>query len=144
VAEVSSVEDVIALVRANGGRSTQSRRIVLEILFSLDDCASAEEIAEAVQLRAPDVHLSTVYRHLEDLQELGVVVHSHMGHGPATYQLAAHATAYLICQSCGTRFEAPDSMFRGLSKTAMDQFDFAIDPHHVAILGLCAACRSDT
>jgi Fur family transcriptional regulator, ferric uptake regulator len=135
------VEGVIALVRANGGRSTHSRRIVLETLFDGEDCATAEEIAAVAQRRAPDVHLSTVYRNLEELQELGVVVHSHMGHGPATYQLASHASAYLICDACGARFEAPDAMFKSLAKAAHEQFEFAIDPHHVAILGRCRACR---
>jgi Fe2+ or Zn2+ uptake regulation protein len=136
-----SVDDVLALVRARGGRATSSRRILLEVLFDASDHLSAEELAEAVQARAPDVHLSTIYRNVEDLQRLGVVVHSHLGHGPATYQLASLAHAHFICEECGAMIEASDDIFQGLAKAAKTRLGFSIDPHHFAILGRCAACQ---
>jgi Fe2+ or Zn2+ uptake regulation protein len=136
----SSVGDVLALVRARGGRATSSRRILLEVLFEAEDHLSAEELAEAVQARAPDVHISTIYRNVEDLQRLGVIVHSHLGHGPATYQLASLAHAHFICEECGAMIEASDDLFRGLAKAAKTRLGFSIDPHHFAILGRCAAC----
>jgi len=135
-----SVEDVLALVRARGGRATPSRRILLEVLFEAEDHCSAEELATAVQARAPDVHLSTIYRNLEDLQQLGVIVHSHLGHGPATYQLASSAHAHFICESCGRAIEAPNELFRGLARAARERHGFTIDPHHFAIVGRCASC----
>jgi Fe2+ or Zn2+ uptake regulation protein len=104
---------------------------------------SAEALAEAVQERAPDVHLSTIYRNLEDLEELGVISHSHLGHGPSSYLLASHAHAHFICARCGTTIEAPDELFRGLARTARSTLGFTIDPHHFAILGTCARCGAD-
>jgi Fe2+ or Zn2+ uptake regulation protein len=137
----SSVDDVLQLVRARGGRVTESRRTLLEVLFEAGEHRSAEELAEAVQARAPDVHISTIYRNLEDLQRLGVVVHSHLGHGPAAYQLAALAHGHFICEQCGATLEAPDELFRGLAGTVRAKLGFAIDPHHFAMLGLCRACQ---
>ena len=113
---------------------------LLEVLFEADGHLSAEELAVAVQARTPEVHMSTIYRNLEDLQRLGVVVHSHLGHGPATYQLASLAHAHFICEVCGVTIEAPDQLFQGLSKTVKSKLGFSIDPHHFAILGRCAAC----
>jgi Fur family ferric uptake transcriptional regulator len=138
----SSVDDVLALVRARGGRATSSRRILLEVLFHSDDHLTAEELAEAVQQRAPDVHISTIYRNVEDLQRLGVVVHSHLGHGAATFQLASLAHAHFICEGCGAMIEAPEDMFRGLARAAKTRLGFSIDPRHFAILGRCAACEA--
>lgn len=138
--DVATVDDVLALVRARGGRATPSRRVLLEVLFEADDHLSAEELAAAVQSRAPEVHLSTVYRNLEDLQRLGVVAHTHLGHGPASYQLASSAHAHFICEECGRMIEAPDELFRGLARTAKARLGFTIDPRHFAILGRCAAC----
>lgn len=137
---VTTVDDVLALVRSRGGRATSSRRVLLEVLFDADGHLSAEELTEAVQARAPDVHLSTIYRNLEDLQRLGVVVHTHLGHGPATYQLASLAHAHFICEECGTTIEAPDELFRSLARAAKARLGFSIDPRHFAILGRCAAC----
>ncbi len=140
----SSVEGVLRLVRARGGRVTESRRTLLEVLFEAGEHKSAEELAEAVQERAPDVHISTIYRNLEDLQQLGVIVHSHLGHGPATYQLASLAHAHFICEACGAMLEAPDELFRGLADTVRAKLGFSIDPHHFAMLGLCRVCRGQT
>ncbi len=140
IVAVTSVDDVLQLVRARGGRATPSRRVLLEVLFHSDEHLSAEALADAVQARAPDVHLSTIYRNLEDLQRLGVVTHTHLGHGPATYQLASLAHAHFICEACGTMIEAPDELFRGLARTAKAKLGFSIDPRHFAMLGRCAAC----
>lgn len=138
--EIASVEDVIALLRSMGGRATSSRRIILETLFASKGHLSAEEVTEAVQARAPDVHLSTIYRNLEELERIGVVVHSHLGHGPATYQLASQSHAHFICETCGNRFEAPDALFEDLAGSAKENLGFTIDPHHFAILGRCRDC----
>ena len=135
------MDGVLALVRARGGRATPPRRTLLEVLFQADGHLNAEELAVAVQARTPEVHMSTIYRNLEDLQRLGVVVHSHLGHGPATYQLASLAHAHFICEVCGVTIEAPDQLFQGLSRTVKSKLGFSIDPHHFAILGRCAGCN---
>ncbi len=136
-----SVDEVFNLLRARGGRATSSRRVLLEVLFEARGHLSAEELAAAVQEKAPDVHLSTIYRNVDDLQKLGVIVHSHMGHGPATYQLASLAHAHFICERCGATLEAPDELFVDLARTVRDTLGFAIDPHHFAMQGLCSRCQ---
>ncbi len=137
----SSVDEVLRLVRARGGRATPSRRVLLEVLFEADGHMTAEELAEAVQARAPDVHISTIYRNVEDLERLGVVVHAHMGHGPAAYQLATLAHGHFICEVCGATLEAPDELFADLAGTVKAKMGFTIDPHHFAMLGRCRACE---
>jgi len=135
------VEDVLALIREDGGRITMSRRIVVEVLVSAPGHLSAEELAEEVQARAPDVHLSTIYRNLEELERLGVVVHSHFGHGPSTFHLASHPHGHLVCESCGTCIEVPDSVFGSLGRSIRERYGFDIDAGHSAVLGTCSSCR---
>jgi Fe2+ or Zn2+ uptake regulation protein len=139
-----SVDDVLELVRRRGGRVTSSRRLLLEALFDAGGHRSAEELAVEVQARAPDVHLSTIYRNLEELERLGVVLHAHLGHGPATYHLASTPHGHLVCEGCGAMIEVPDRMFGGLARTARTRFGFEIDPHHFAVPGRCADCRAKT
>lgn len=136
-----SVEEVLDLVRARGGRATWSRRVLLEVLFQSDGHMSAEKLGEAVQSRIPDVHISTVYRNLDELERLGVVSHTHLGHGPSTYQLASLSHGHFVCAGCGATFEAPDDVFGELAAAVRARLDFDIDPHHFAMLGRCAACR---
>jgi len=137
----STVEDVLDLVRERGGRATSARRLLLGAIFDAGGHRTAEELAGTVQAQSPDVHISTIYRNLDELERLGVVVHAHLGHGPATYHLAATAHGHLVCDRCGAMIEAPDDLFAGLSKSAKSRFGFHIDPHHFAVLGRCRTCR---
>ena len=139
-APVASVEQALDLLRQQGGRLTSSRRTLLQALFEADGHRTAEELAAEVQAQAPDVHMSTIYRNLDELERLGVVVHAHLGHGPATYHLAAGAHGHLVCERCGQMIEAPHELFRGLARVAKTRFGFTIDPHHFAVLGRCEGC----
>jgi Fur family ferric uptake transcriptional regulator len=93
---VASVDDVLALERSPGGRATTSRRLLLQTLFDTRTHRSVEELAQVVQREAPEVALSTIYRNLEELERLGVIVHAHLGHGPTTYHLAIDAHGHLV------------------------------------------------
>lgn len=120
---------------------TTSRRQLLWCLYRDSTHRTAEEIAAEVQKTTPDVHLSTIYRNLEELERLGVVVHAHLGHGPATYHLASDTHGHLVCEACGATMEAPEKFFTSLSSAATREYDFEIDPRHFAVLGRCAGCR---
>jgi Fur family ferric uptake transcriptional regulator len=136
------VEAVLARLRAGGTRVTGARRLLLECLYDGQGHRTAEELAVQVQARAPDVHLSTVYRNLDELERLGVVMHSHLGHGPATYHLEEQRHGHLVCERCGSTVEAPDDVFAGLSRTVRRRFGFHVDPHHFAMLGTCVGCAT--
>ena len=134
------VEEVLALLRAKGGRVTTARRQLLEALFDSPEHRTAEDLAAAVQGRAPDVHISTIYRNLDELERLGVIVHTHLGHGPASYHLASAPHGHLVCERCSATIEAPEALFEELSRSARARFGFSIDPRHFAVLGRCRDC----
>jgi Fur family transcriptional regulator, ferric uptake regulator len=135
-----TLEGALDLVRQHGGRITSSRRLLLQALFASEGHRSAEELATEVQEQLPDVHLSTVYRNLEELEKLGVVQHTHLGHGAATYHLSSSAHGHFVCGECGKMIEAPQALFASLTVEAHSRFGFTIDPHHFAVLGRCADC----
>ena len=139
-AEAATVDEVLALLREHGGRATSSRRLLLGALFAAHGHRTAEDLAAEVQAQSPDVHLSTIYRNLEELERLGVIVHAHLGHGPATYHLASAAHGHFVCEECGKMTEVPDELFAGLARAAASRYGFAIDPHHFAVLGRCRDC----
>jgi Fur family transcriptional regulator, ferric uptake regulator len=136
-----AIEDVLAIVRQHGGRATPARRLLLQALFRSQEHRSAEELAAEVRAHAPDVHLSTVYRNLEELQRLGVIDGTRLGDGPATYHLASAAHGHLVCEKCGSMTEVPDDMFRDLVSSARTKYGFVINPNRFAVTGCCANCR---
>jgi Fur family transcriptional regulator, ferric uptake regulator len=140
-ADRQAIEEVLALVRRHGGRATPARRLLLDALFGSREHRSAEDLAAQVHARAPDVHLSTIYRNLEELERLGVIDSTRLGNGPATYHLASAAHGHLVCEQCGTMTEVPDELFADLIRAAAAEYGFAINPHRFAVTGRCATCR---
>src|SRR5690349_17624558 len=74
-------------LRESGHRLTAQRQLVLEAVSRLGH-ATPEDICAEVRATAHAVNISTIYRNLELLEELGLVAHAHLNHGAPTY----HAT----------------------------------------------------
>ena len=135
-------ERVLALVRSRGGRITDTRKAVLRAMFDSDDHhLTANDILATVADVAPEPDRATVYRTLELLTELGVVAHVHLGHSAAVYHLADVPHQHLVCDQCGAVVQVPLSLFTPLLRQIDEDFDFAVEPGHFALTGLCKACR---
>jgi Fur family ferric uptake transcriptional regulator len=141
VTEHDTVDTVLAQLRERGGRATPARRLLLGALFGSGKHRSAEELTAEVQVQAPDVNISTIYRNLEELVRLGIVDRAHMGNGPASYHLASVAHGHLVCEQCGSMTEVPDELFAGLAHGASERYWFTVDPHHFAVAGHCTSCQ---
>ena len=129
-------------LRARGYRVTPQRQLVLEAVTKLEH-ASPEEIWADVQQTASGVNISTIYRALELLEQLGLVTHTHLGHGAPRYHLAAEADhVHLVCSSCGRITQvSPDAVEALVS--ALDESDgFQTDVGHLTVFGRCASCRA--
>jgi Fur family ferric uptake transcriptional regulator len=139
------VEQIVSQLREDGARVTTARRLVLTILVDARGHMTADDLLAAVHEQAPDIHGSTVYRNLDELERLGVVIHSHLGHGAATYSLATRAHAHLVCERCDTSFEAPEDLVAAMARGAKRRLGFVMHPYHFAVLGICADCaRAET
>jgi Fur family transcriptional regulator, ferric uptake regulator len=135
------VDEVLDLVRSRGGRVTAPRRAVVgALLAGQGEHLTAEDVAARVQAEHPEVHLSTVYRTLEALEELGVASHVHLGHGPSTYHLAIERHHHAVCDGCGKVVELPADLFDDVGEQVRRNTGFVIDPAHFALPGRCATC----
>ncbi|HUR23141.1 MAG TPA: transcriptional repressor [Acidimicrobiales bacterium] len=133
-------EPILGLLRAQGGRVTTCRRAILETFLGIGGHVTAEVLTARVQANQPDVHESTVYRFLDELERLGVVDHVHLGHGPAVYHLASDAHHHLVCDNCGSVEEVPETLFAELRSQLSADYGFRLEPRHFAVTGRCKEC----
>jgi hypothetical protein len=84
------VEVVLQTLRGRGHRITMPRRAVIDALSRAEGHPTVEQITADIAERWPGIHLTTVYRTLETLAEVGVVTHVHLASGTA-YHLADSA-----------------------------------------------------
>ncbi len=131
---------IVELLRGRGARVTNARRAVIDALSSAQSHTTADDLAALVQRSAPDIHISTIYRTLDSLEQLGLVDHVHLGHGRAVYHLTDQPHQHLVCEGCGAVVEVPDSTFAQLADQLRRGYSFTIRPSHFAVLGRCATC----
>lgn len=124
-----------------GMRMTPQRQFVLEALQQLGH-ATPEQICQQVQLNTPTVNITTIYRTLELLESLGLVRHTHLGHGAPAYSLHEHEHVHLVCHVCGRVDEAPCAIMDDLAGTLRSAHGFVLDASHLALSGTCRECTA--
>jgi Fur family ferric uptake transcriptional regulator len=131
-----------ATLRAGGYRVTPQRQLILEAVTELEH-ATPEEIFARVRRTARGVNVSTVYRTLELLEQVGLVTHTHLGHGAPRYHLAAEAEhVHLVCQRCDRVTEVAPSAVGSLVRSLDSDLGFETDVGHLTVFGRCADCRA--
>lgn len=139
------MSDLGTRLRAAGRRLTPQRQQVLDLVERLGH-ATPEQIVEAAPATdAAPMALSTVYRSLEALQELGLVTHTHVDHRVPSYHLTTHAThIHVVCRDCGCVDEAPADVAEEFVARLDRSLGFEADVTHAAIHGLCRTCRKQS
>lgn len=119
---------------------TPQRQLVLDAVRLLGH-ATPEQICEAVQRTAPAVNITTIYRTLDLMERLGVVRHTHLGHGAPTYSELGHEHLHLVCHGCQQVEEVSPTLLDELAARLDESSGFRLDVTHVALSGLCRDCR---
>jgi Fur family ferric uptake transcriptional regulator len=127
--------DLAQQLHARGLRRTPQRELVLAAVRRLGH-ATPEEISEAV----PEVDLATVYRTLELLEEIGMVRHTHLGHGAPAYRPAEDDHVHVVCHECGAVVDAPVGLADEMEQRLRSERGFVLDRAHLAVFGRCRNC----
>lgn len=138
--------------RGCGYRITVGREAILEILTRADKHLSAEDIYLKVHAAYPAIGLTTVYRTLEILVNLGLVSKFDFGDGRARYELAEGSKKsahhhHLICTRCRRVIDYTDFMddeaefLERAEKGLAQKYGFDITSHLIQFYGLCEKCK---
>lgn len=142
---ISSLADAFEVVRRSGQRMSTARRILLEVLGAADRPLSAEVIASGLGGRHPSSDLASTYRNLETLEELGLVRHVHLGHGPGLYALSGPGDReYIVCERCDAVRSIQPAALDGIRDEIRRRFGHEARFAHFPLGGLCAACAAAT
>jgi Fur family ferric uptake transcriptional regulator len=137
MSNVITAESMLDQLRQRGQRVTTARRLVIATLIDASGHVTAEDLAVNIQEQHPEIHLSTVYRTLDSLEKLGIVEHTHVGHGPAVFHVGI-THQHLVCEECGAVIDVPTLLLEGVGDTLRQQYGFELHIGHFALLGRCA------
>ena len=139
--------------RGCGYRMTAPRQSILDVLSKTSKHLSAEDVYMAVHKIYPNVGLTTVYRTLELLVQMGLVFKFDFGDRRARYELSegpkgARHHHHLVCTDCGRVVDYTDfideevELLNQTEKGLSKKYNFEITNHLIQFYGLCDSCRS--
>lgn len=127
-------------LRAKGYRLTPQRELVLSAVERLGH-ATPDDVLTAVREQSAAINISTVYRTLELLEQLGFVGHTHLtDRAPTYHSKAAPEHVHLVCRECGAVHDAELREFTPLAEELLDRHGFAVDLGHLTVFGRCTTC----
>ena len=100
-----------------------------------------DEVYARVHAKNPAISRATIYRTLDFLCELRLVVAMQWG-GQMYYEAAGEQPHHhLVCHNCGSIEQIDHSMLSSLFAAVDKKYRFSIDMDHLGLFGLCAVCR---
>ena len=127
-------------LRAGGYRLTPQRELVLTAVETLGH-ATPDEVYAEVRTHSSAINLSTVYRTLELLDELGLIHHAHLSDRAPTYHSArGHEHSHLVCRGCRAVISVEAADMESALGPLADRHGFVPDYGHLTVFGTCADC----
>ena len=129
-------------LNGTGLRVTNQRALILNIIRQghLD----ADEVYRQARKKQPRLSLSTVYRTLQKLKELGLVDELYFGEAHHHYEIKQPVGHHhLVCLGCGKILEFECPLSEKIKEDVARQRGFEVTSTEVHMTGYCSDCRRD-
>lgn len=134
------------VLKENNYKPTQQRILVFEAFFeNKGKHLSVEEVYQFIRKRNPEIGLATVYRNIQLLVELEILLKLKLVDRITRYELVDrdenHRHHHLICNNCERIFEVEEDLMESIEKNFNEKYGFKVSDHHAKFFGLCADCQ---
>ncbi|WP_414542728.1 Fur family transcriptional regulator [Nostoc sp. CCY0012] len=120
---------------------TRSQERILNLLKTIKQGISAQDIYVELRNRNQSMGLATVYRSLESLKLEGMVQVRTLANGEALYNLAQQDKHHLTCLQCGVSIPIHQCPVHNLEDELESSHKFKIFYHTLEFFGLCSQCQ---
>jgi Fur family transcriptional regulator, ferric uptake regulator len=140
---MSWADHALSTLAAAGHRRGGARRAVIEALARHDCAVTALDLDDELRRRKPAVGRASVYRALEQLEQLGLVQRIEVCRGTAGYERiepGGHHHHHAICRDCGRMVPFEDSSLERAIGELSESISFEVTEHDVVLRGVCERC----
>jgi Fur family ferric uptake transcriptional regulator len=122
-------------------RNTHQRRAVSSLLGSVEGFHSAQELHSMLRERGERVGLTTVYRTLQGLADVGEIDVMRPPGGEHLYRRCSSGHHHhLVCRSCGSTVEVEGPAVEHWADRVAAKHGFTDVSHTLEIFGTCQNC----
>jgi len=144
-AKTGWAEYALTKLQEAGHRRGGARTIVVGALAAHDCAVTALDLDDELARRSPRVARASVYRALEQLEQLGLVRRIEVARGVAGYERVdptGHHHHHAICRDCGRMVPFEDRSLEQAIGRLCDSMDFDVSEHDVVLRGRCQRCSN--
>ena len=144
-AKTKSLRETRRALNTSGLRMTSQRALVLETVRQGKGHLDADEVYRRAREKQPRLSLSTVYRTLHTLKELGLVEEVHFDENHHHYEAKPPTEHHhLVCLGCGRVVEFQYPLAHLIKRKVAETKDFEIAGSELRMTGYCPTCRRNT
>ena len=128
------------MVEQNTGLTIRQQQI-LEELNNCADEVSGQQLPRILIKGSSNMGLTTVYRHLRNLQQKGLVRCRNLPPGEALYSPVNRDRHHLTCVDCGQTLVLRTCPIKNIELPKAQTKDFELLFHTLEFFGLCKSCH---
>jgi Fur family ferric uptake transcriptional regulator len=121
--------------------SSDRQQLLLERLKLADRELSGQDLHALLRQGPQPMGLATVYRHLRQLQQRGLIRCRHLPSGEALFAPVERDEHHLTCVDCGTTLLLEHCPMHNVELHGEQADGFQLLFHTLEFFGLCSACQ---
>ncbi|OZF28664.1 Fur family transcriptional regulator [Rhodococcus sp. 14-2483-1-2] len=126
-----------------GVRATKQRSAISDLLDTIEEFKSAQDLHDELRKRGKGIGLTTVYRTLQTLADAGTVDVLRTDNGESVYRRCSSGHHHhLVCRSCGFTVEVEGPTVEKWSQSVAESNGFGDVSHTIEIFGTCSQCSA--
>ncbi|WP_415976501.1 Fur family transcriptional regulator [Rhodococcus sp. 077-4] len=126
-----------------GVRATKQRSAISDLLDTIEEFKSAQDLHDELRRRGEGIGLTTVYRTLQTLADAGTVDVLRTDNGESVYRRCSSGHHHhLVCRSCGFTVEVEGPTVEKWSQSVAESNGFTDVSHTIEIFGTCSQCSA--
>jgi len=126
--------------RGRGLRITAQRLEVFSALARCTDHPSAETLYRRVHKRVPGITLDTVYRTMEKLEEVGLVLRVSVVGNRMRFEANLDRHHHFVCRGCGVILDVYSAELDQLRLPEKLSAGYVVERSQVELRGVCPRC----
>jgi len=132
-------------LKSTGSRVTKQRALILDIVSKAHRHLDADQIYYRARSKQPRLSLSTVYRNLKALKELGLIEEIDFDETHHHYEAKPPIQHYhLVCLGCSKIIEFQYPLSQYIKTHIAEAKDFKIVDTDIRLTGYCSKCQQET
>ncbi len=138
---MSRIKCIEEQLREGGLKVTPKRVAMYNYICSTKEHPTAETIYKNIKVDYPKISVSTVYRNLKSMVEIGVIKEIYIENNFKRFDADTSDHIHLICNVCKSVKDSSGSINIGkILKKAEKYDDYKIEKEEIILRGICKNC----